>query len=106
MWYTGNSAVDVAQRKSAGLWNRWLRVQPPSSTLLCAEAHLRWATSLFALRVSPARYWKTFPNIWVEAIPKERKDLLGLLLDEVLIDVVEDRIVCVKLKASFVALFQ
>jgi hypothetical protein len=24
--------VDVAQRQSAGLWNRWLRVQPPSST--------------------------------------------------------------------------
>ena len=26
------NTVDVAQRQSAGLWNRWLRVQIPSST--------------------------------------------------------------------------
>jgi hypothetical protein len=48
----------------------------------------------------------TFADIWVEAIPKERKELLGLLLEEVLVDVAEDRIVRVKPKACFVALFQ
>jgi hypothetical protein len=36
----------------------------------------------------------------------ERKELLSLLLEEVLVDVTEDRIICVTPKASFVALFQ
>ena len=53
-----------------------------------------------------AQILRTFVDIWVEAIPKERKELLGLLLEEVLVDVAEDRIVCVRPKASFVALFQ
>ncbi|MFC2015544.1 recombinase family protein [Chloroflexota bacterium] len=56
--------------------------------------------------VAAGQFLETFADIWVEAIPKERKDLLGLLLEEVLVDVAEDRIVCVKPKASFVALFQ
>jgi len=71
---------------------------------LCKTARLGWAVALFALRVSPARCWKSFADIWVEAIPKVRKDPLALLLNEVLVDVAEDRIVCVKPKASFAAL--
>ena len=60
----------------------------------------------FPPMVAIRQYLQTFADIWVEAIPKERKDLLGLLLEEVLVDVAEDRIVCVRPKASFVALFQ
>ena len=56
--------------------------------------------------VAAGQFLETFADIWVEAIPKERKELLGLLLEEVLVDVAEDRIVCVRPKASFVALFQ
>ena len=56
--------------------------------------------------LAAGQFLETFADIWVEAIPKERKELLGLLLEEVLVDVAEDRIVCVKPKASFVALFQ
>jgi hypothetical protein len=51
-------------------------------------------------------FLETSASIWAKAIPKERKELLGLLLEEVLVDVAEDRIVCIKPKASFVALFQ
>jgi DNA invertase Pin-like site-specific DNA recombinase len=56
--------------------------------------------------VAAGQFLETFAVIWAEANPKERKELLGLLLDEVLVDVAEARIVCVKPKASFVALFQ
>jgi hypothetical protein len=56
--------------------------------------------------VSVRQILQTFADIWVEAIPKERKELLGLLLEEVLVNVAEDRIVCVRPKASSVALFQ
>jgi hypothetical protein len=38
--------------------------------------------------------------------PQGAQRATGLLLEEVLVDVAEDRIVCVKPKASFVALFQ
>jgi hypothetical protein len=56
--------------------------------------------------VAAGQFLETFADIWIEAIPKERKELLGLLLEEVFVDVAEDRIVCVRPKASFVALFQ
>jgi hypothetical protein len=49
---------------------------------------------------------ETPADIWVEATPKERKELLALLFDPVLVDVAGARIICVKPKASFVALFQ
>ena len=48
---------------------------------------------------------EAFADICVVTFPKEQ-DLLSLLLDEVLVDVTENRIVCVKPKASFVTLFQ
>jgi hypothetical protein len=51
--------------------------------------------------VAAGQFLETFADIWVEVIPKERKELLGLLLEEVLVDVAEDRIVCVRPKASF-----
>jgi hypothetical protein len=53
--------VDVAQRQSTGLWNRWLRVQPPSSTqdyvkrtarqaVLCFTRHDRQVPGGWSLR--------------------------------------------------------
>lgn len=55
--------------------------------------------------VAAGQFLETFAEIWVEATRKERKELLGLLLDLVLVDVAEVRIVCVKPEGSFVALF-
>jgi hypothetical protein len=31
--------------------------------------------------VAAGLFLETFANIWIEALPKERKELLGLLLD-------------------------
>jgi hypothetical protein len=56
--------------------------------------------------VAAGRFLQTFADIWAEAIPTERKELQGLLLEEVLVDVAEDRIVRFRPKASFLALFQ
>ena len=43
--------------------------------------------------VAAGQFLETFADIWVEAIPKERKELLGLLLEEVLVDVAEERLI-------------
>ena len=56
--------------------------------------------------VATGQYLETFADIWVEVFPNERKEPLVLLPDLMLVDGAEARSVCVKPKASFVALFQ
>ena len=52
------------------------------------------------------RFTKIPANVWAETIPRERKELLGVLLDPLLADMADYRIVPVKPEASLVALFQ
>ena len=51
-------------------------------------------------------FLETLGGVWAEATPSERKELLGLLLDAVFVDVVGHRIVCVRPQPPYVALFR
>jgi len=44
--------------------------------------------------------------VWFEATPAERKELLGLVLEAVVVDVREGHLICVRPKAPYVALFR
>lgn len=44
--------------------------------------------------------------MWAVATEAERKELLGLLLEDVVVDVAAGRIVCVQPQAPYVALFR
>jgi hypothetical protein len=73
---------------------------PVIHSLLCKTAYLYRAVSLFphgGRQLIPG----TLHVIWVEAICKERKELLGLLRGLELVEVAEARIVCARPKASF-----
>ena len=70
--------VDVAQWQSAGLWNRRLRVRPPSSTLLCKET-CPGQVSCFPQVIATGQLLETPAAIWSEATPAERKELLGFV---------------------------
>ncbi len=75
MLYWGLHAVDVAQRQSTGLWNRWLRVQPPSSTPQSPPrgnpmAKVRHTTGLFLFERSHPTYdWGWIQHMFASLRP-------------------------------------
>jgi hypothetical protein len=56
--------------------------------------------------VSAGQFLENLADVWAEATPAERKELLGLVLETVVVNVVEERLICVEPKAPYVALFR
>lgn len=56
--------------------------------------------------VAAGSFLETLAEVWSEATPAERKELLGLVLEAVVVDVREGHLICVRPKAPYVALFR
>ena len=56
--------------------------------------------------LAAGQFLETLADVWVEATPAERKELLGLLLEAVFVDAIGGSVVCVQPPMPYVALFR
>ena len=56
--------------------------------------------------LTAGQFLEALADVWAEATQTESKELIGLLLEAVFVDIADDCVVCVQPQASYVALFR